>query len=101
MAPDPRQGFRDTITNMAQALALRGDDTRSHRLDPGAAQAPPELISRKQYDADMSDVLKALTLLGQWQDRADTVRRTTTAIFGALCAALGVVAALYGAFHHG
>ena len=101
MAPDPRQGFQDTITSMAQALALRGDDTRSVRVDPRAAPAPPELVSREQYNQDMAQILEAMTLLGRWQDRADTARRTTTAILGALCAALGLVAALYGAFHHG
>lgn len=94
MRADPRKDFTATITDLKQARQLAPDDTGERRVSEGASYV---LVSK--YEEDMGDILKALELLQQFQDRTAWSLKLLALIFGGACTLTVAIAAVYGALH--
>lgn len=92
MLTDPRKRFTDTITSLGAALELAPDDSGPH-----IQSQAPSYVTKDRYGRDMADILEALNLLKQFQDRTAWSLKVLAGIFAAAC----TLATAYGALQHG
>jgi len=92
MRPDPRKRFTDTITSLESARQLAPDDSGERRAPQGESY-----VAAGRYEKDMADIVEALGLLKQFQDRTAWTLKLFAGIFAAAC----TLATAYGALRHG